>query len=71
MVEFNSGLLHRGDDEFAEVEAELVGFYSFILILHAICTQLLSDLTLGCHQDADLKAKAGATKQSSKVIPVV
>ncbi|KAK9934790.1 hypothetical protein M0R45_021920 [Rubus argutus] len=27
---------------------------------------LLSDLTLGCHQDADLKAKAGATKQSSK-----
>lgn len=45
MLEFNSGLLNRGDDEFAEVEAELVGFYSFTLILHAIRTQLLSDLT--------------------------
>lgn len=47
MVEFNSGALHRGDDEFAEVEAELVGFYSFTLILHAIRTQLLSDLHCG------------------------
>lgn len=55
MVEFNSGLLNRGDDEFAEVEAELVCFYSFTLILHAIRTQLLSDLTCvvssGCYKN--------------------
>lgn len=29
VVEFNSGLLNRGDDEFAEVEAELVRISGF------------------------------------------
>lgn len=33
VVEFNSGLLNRGDDELAEVEAELVGFSSFTFTL--------------------------------------